>query len=87
MDESVPKTECPQKLKKVSRRQSDPKKGAVRSSSSDRIISSSFEGYSERCHHSTSSDPDTLANREESSPSSYPFQLISLYDEDIIDLK
>lgn len=36
LDESVPKTECPQKLKKVSRRQSDPKKGAVRSSSSDR---------------------------------------------------
>uniref|UniRef100_A0A8C3VBA0 GTPase-activating Rap/Ran-GAP domain-like protein 3 n=1 Tax=Catharus ustulatus TaxID=91951 RepID=A0A8C3VBA0_CATUS len=36
LDESVPKTECPQKLKNVSRRQSDPKQGAVRSSSSDR---------------------------------------------------
>ncbi|XP_056360956.1 GTPase-activating Rap/Ran-GAP domain-like protein 3 isoform X2 [Oenanthe melanoleuca] len=87
LDEPIPKTECAQKLKKVPRRQSDPKQGAVRSSSSDRIISSSFEGYSERCHLSTSSDPDTVANREESSPSSSPFQLISLYDEDIIDLK
>ncbi|NXD39549.1 GARL3 protein, partial [Copsychus sechellarum] len=87
LDEPVPKTECAQKLKKVSRRQSDPKQGAVRLSSSDRIISSSFEGYSERCHLSTSSDLDTVANREESSPSSSPFQLISLYDEDIIDLK
>uniref|UniRef100_A0A803VUM3 GTPase-activating Rap/Ran-GAP domain-like protein 3 n=1 Tax=Ficedula albicollis TaxID=59894 RepID=A0A803VUM3_FICAL len=87
LDEPIPKTECAQKLKKIPRRQSDPKQGAVRSSSSDRIISSSFEGYSERCHLSTSSDPDTVANREESSPSSSPFQLISLDDEDIIDLK
>ncbi|XP_057238907.1 GTPase-activating Rap/Ran-GAP domain-like protein 3 isoform X3 [Malurus melanocephalus] len=87
LDEPIPKTESAQKLKKVSRRQSDPKQGAVRSTSSDRIISSSFEGYSERHQVSTSSDPDTLANREESSPSSNPFQLISLYDEDIIDLK
>ncbi|XP_068888153.1 GTPase-activating Rap/Ran-GAP domain-like protein 3 isoform X6 [Aphelocoma coerulescens] len=87
LDEPITKTESAPKLKKVSRRQSDPKQGAVRSSSSDRIISSSFEGYSERRHPSTSSDPDTLANREESSPSSYPFQLISLCDEDIIDLK
>ncbi|XP_066057584.1 GTPase-activating Rap/Ran-GAP domain-like protein 3 isoform X2 [Chamaea fasciata] len=87
LDEPMPKTESAQKLKKVSRRQSDPRQGAIRSSSSERIISSSFEGCSERRHLSTSSDPDTSANREESSPSSYPFQLISLYDEDIIDLK
>ncbi|XP_075375749.1 GTPase-activating Rap/Ran-GAP domain-like protein 3 isoform X6 [Mycteria americana] len=87
LDEPIPKTESAQKQKKVPRRQSDPKQGAVRSTSSDRIISSSFESYSEGRHLSTSSDPDTLANREESSPSSYPFQLISLYDEDIIDLK
>ncbi|XP_009080063.1 PREDICTED: GTPase-activating Rap/Ran-GAP domain-like protein 3, partial [Acanthisitta chloris] len=87
LDEPIPKTESAQKQKKVPRRQSDPKQGAVRSTSSDRIISSSFESYSERRHLSTSSDPDTLPNREESSPSSCPFQLISLYDEDIIDLK
>ncbi|KAM6399832.1 GTPase-activating Rap/Ran-GAP domain-like protein 3 isoform 3-T3 [Rhynochetos jubatus] len=87
LDDPIPKTESAQKPKKVPRRQSDPKQGAVRSTSSDRIISSSFEGYSEGRHLSTSSDPDTLANREESSPSSCPFQLISLYDEDIIDLK
>ncbi|KAI1232246.1 GTPase-activating Rap/Ran-GAP domain-like protein 3, partial [Lamprotornis superbus] len=53
LDEPIPKTECAQKLKKVSRRQTDPKQGTIRSSSSDRIISSSFEGYSERCHLST----------------------------------
>ncbi|NXW48285.1 GARL3 protein, partial [Nyctiprogne leucopyga] len=87
LDEPIPKTESAQKQKKIPRRQSDPKQGAVRSTSSDRIISSSFESYSEGRHLSTSSDPNTLANREESSPSSYPFQLISLYDEDIIDLK
>uniref|UniRef100_A0A8C3K7R4 CNH domain-containing protein n=1 Tax=Calidris pygmaea TaxID=425635 RepID=A0A8C3K7R4_9CHAR len=87
LDEPIPKTESVQKQKKAPRRQSDPKQGAVRSTSSDRIISNSFESYSEGHHLSTSSDPNTLANREESSPSSYPFQLISLYDEDIIDLK
>ncbi|KAM6371885.1 GTPase-activating Rap/Ran-GAP domain-like protein 3 isoform 3-T3 [Pluvialis apricaria] len=87
LDEPIPKTEGARKQKKVPRRQSDPKQGAVRSTSSDRIISSSFESYSEGHHLSTGSDPNTLANREESSPSSYPFQLISLYDEDIIDLK
>ncbi|XP_061867322.1 GTPase-activating Rap/Ran-GAP domain-like protein 3 isoform X6 [Colius striatus] len=87
LDEPIPKTESAQKEKKVPRRQSDPKQGAVRSTSSDRIISSSFESYSEGHHHSTRSHPNTLANGDESSPSSYPFQLISLYDEDIIDLK
>ncbi|KAF2985755.1 hypothetical protein EK904_004884, partial [Melospiza melodia maxima] len=35
LDEPIPKTESAQKLKKVSRRQSDPKQGAVRSTSSD----------------------------------------------------
>ncbi|XP_064380083.1 GTPase-activating Rap/Ran-GAP domain-like protein 3 isoform X2 [Dromaius novaehollandiae] len=87
LDEPIPKTEGLQKQKKVSRRQSDPKRGAVRSTSSDRIISSSSESNSEKRHLSTSSDPDTVANREESPPSSCPFQLTSLYDEDIIDLK
>ncbi|XP_064891371.1 GTPase-activating Rap/Ran-GAP domain-like protein 3 isoform X9 [Columba livia] len=87
LDEPMTKTETAQKQKKVPRRQSDPKQGAVRSTSSDRIISSSFESYSEGSHLSASSDPDTLANREESSPSSCPLQLISLHDEDIIDLK
>ncbi|XP_021269880.1 GTPase-activating Rap/Ran-GAP domain-like protein 3 isoform X4 [Numida meleagris] len=87
LDEPIPKAEGAQKQKKVPRRQSDPKQGAVRSTSSDRIISTSFESYSEGRHLSTSSDPDSVANREESSPFSYPFHLTSLYDEDIIDLK
>ncbi|XP_040387388.1 GTPase-activating Rap/Ran-GAP domain-like protein 3 isoform X25 [Cygnus olor] len=87
LDEPIPKMEGAQKQKKAPRRQSDPKQGAVRSTSSDRLISTSFESFSESRHLSTSSDPDTVANREESSPSSYPFHLTSLYDEDIIDLK
>ncbi|XP_052525381.1 GTPase-activating Rap/Ran-GAP domain-like protein 3 isoform X13 [Tympanuchus pallidicinctus] len=95
LDEPIPKTEGSQKQKKIPRRQSDPKQGAVRSTSSDsdlclhlcRIISASFESYSEGRHLSTSSDPDSVANREESSPFSYPFHLTSLSDEDIIDLK
>ncbi|NXU53089.1 GARL3 protein, partial [Turnix velox] len=87
LDEPICKTESAQKQRKVPRRQSDPRQGAVRSTSSDRIISSSFESCSEGHHPSTSSDSSTLVNREECSPSSYPFQLVSLYDEDIIDLK
>ncbi|OXB73965.1 UNVERIFIED_CONTAM: hypothetical protein H355_010238 [Colinus virginianus] len=87
LDEPIPKTEGAQKEKKVPRRQSDPKQGAVRSTSSDRIISACFESCSEGHHLSTSSDPNSVANREESPPFSYPFHLTSLYDEDIIDLK
>ncbi|OXB67052.1 hypothetical protein ASZ78_005625 [Callipepla squamata] len=87
LDEPIPKTEGAQKEKKVPRRQSDPKQGAVRSTSSDRIISASSESCSEGRHLSTSSDPSSVANRVESPPFSYPFHLTSLYDEDIIDLK
>ncbi|XP_048679402.1 GTPase-activating Rap/Ran-GAP domain-like protein 3 isoform X3 [Caretta caretta] len=87
LDEKVPKSEVAQKQKKVPRKPSDPKQGAIRSTSSDRIISSSFESNSEGRHLSTSSDPDTAANREESPPSSSPFHLTTSFDEDIIDLK
>ncbi|CAM4570103.1 unnamed protein product [Lepidochelys kempii] len=87
LDEKVPKSEVAQKQKKVPRKPSDPKQGAIRSTSSDRIISSSFESNSEGRHLSTSSDPVTAANREESPPSSSPFHLTTSFDEDIIDLK
>ncbi|EMP34565.1 GTPase-activating Rap/Ran-GAP domain-like protein 3, partial [Chelonia mydas] len=87
LDEKVPKSEVAQKQKKVPRKPSDPKQGAIRSTSSDRIISSSFESNSEGRHLSTSSDPDTAANQEESPPSSSPFHLTTSFDEDIIDLK
>ncbi|KAM7143890.1 GTPase-activating Rap/Ran-GAP domain-like protein 3 isoform 4-T6 [Macrochelys suwanniensis] len=87
LDEKVPKSEVAQKQKKVPRKPSDPKQGAIRSTSSDRIISNSFESSSEGRHLSTSSDPDTAANREESLPSSSPFNLTTSFDEDIIDLK
>ncbi|XP_042710398.1 GTPase-activating Rap/Ran-GAP domain-like protein 3 isoform X6 [Chrysemys picta bellii] len=86
LDEKVPKSEVAQKQKKVPRKPSDHKQGAIRSTSSDRIISSSFESSSEGRHLSTSSDPDTAANREESPPSSSPFHLTTSFDEDIIDL-
>ncbi|XP_059571773.1 GTPase-activating Rap/Ran-GAP domain-like protein 3 isoform X4 [Alligator mississippiensis] len=87
LDEPVPKSEGVQKQKKLPRKQSDHKHGAIRSTSSDRIISSSFERNSEGRHLSTSSDPDTSVSREESPSSSYLFQLTASFDEDIIDLK
>ncbi|XP_067397737.1 GTPase-activating Rap/Ran-GAP domain-like protein 3 isoform X2 [Emydura macquarii macquarii] len=86
MDETVPKSEVAQKQKKLPQKRSDSKQGAIRSTSSDRIISSSFESNSEESHLSTSSDHDTAANRE-SPPSSSPFHLTTSFDEDIIDLK
>ncbi|XP_019369601.1 PREDICTED: GTPase-activating Rap/Ran-GAP domain-like protein 3 isoform X4 [Gavialis gangeticus] len=87
LDEPVPKSEGVQKQKKLPRKQSDRKHGAIRSTSSDRIISSSFERNSEGRHLSTSSDPDTAVSREDSPSSSYLFQLTASFDEDIIDLK
>uniref|UniRef100_K7FA58 GTPase-activating Rap/Ran-GAP domain-like protein 3 n=1 Tax=Pelodiscus sinensis TaxID=13735 RepID=K7FA58_PELSI len=94
LDERDTKSEVAQKQKKVPRKRSDLKQGAIRSTSSDRfclpscrIISSSFESNSEGRHLSTSSDPDTAANREESPPSSSAFHLAISFDEDIIDLK
>ncbi|XP_074871627.1 GTPase-activating Rap/Ran-GAP domain-like protein 3 [Carettochelys insculpta] len=87
LDERVPKSEVSQKQKKVSQKRSDIKQGSIRSTSSDRIISNSFESNSEVRHLSTSSDPDTAASREESPPSGSPFHLTTSFDEDIIDLK
>ncbi|XP_038601443.1 GTPase-activating Rap/Ran-GAP domain-like protein 3 isoform X1 [Tachyglossus aculeatus] len=93
-DEAGPKSELVQKQKKTPRKRpgGDPKRGAIRSTSSDRIISGSFEkppseSNSDGRHLSTSSDPDTSANREESPPSCSPFQLTTSFDEDIVDLK
>uniref|UniRef100_A0A8D0HVK0 Uncharacterized protein n=1 Tax=Sphenodon punctatus TaxID=8508 RepID=A0A8D0HVK0_SPHPU len=88
LDEPVSKSEGAQKQKKALRKRTEPKPGAIRSTSSDRIIPSSFESSSlEGRHLSTSSDPDTAAVREESPLSSSPFQLTASFDEDIIDLK
>ncbi|XP_068938804.1 GTPase-activating Rap/Ran-GAP domain-like protein 3 isoform X3 [Petaurus breviceps papuanus] len=93
-DEVGPRSEGAPKQKPTSRKQleGEPKQGAVRSTSSDRILSGSFErpvfeDSSDGRLLSTSSDPDTLATREESPPSGSPFQLTASFDEDIIDLK
>uniref|UniRef100_A0A6J0UBP3 GTPase-activating Rap/Ran-GAP domain-like protein 3 isoform X1 n=1 Tax=Pogona vitticeps TaxID=103695 RepID=A0A6J0UBP3_9SAUR len=86
LEESVPKSEGGQKQKKPPLKPSDSKQGAVRSTSSDRLVASSFDSASEDRHFSTSSDPDT-ATRDESPPSGSPFQLGASFDEDIIDLK
>ncbi|XP_074067638.1 GTPase-activating Rap/Ran-GAP domain-like protein 3 isoform X3 [Macrotis lagotis] len=93
-DEVGPRSEGAPKQKTTSRKQleGEPKQGAVRSTSSDRILSGSFErpvfeDSSDGRLLSTSSDPDTLATREESPPSGSPFQLTASFDEDIIDLK
>ncbi|KAM5145388.1 GTPase-activating Rap/Ran-GAP domain-like protein 3 [Mantella aurantiaca] len=62
---------------------------AVRSTSSDRINSGSFESNSESQRHcSTSSDPESNISVEESPPfSSSPFLMAESFDEDIVDLK
>ncbi|XP_043840790.1 GTPase-activating Rap/Ran-GAP domain-like protein 3 isoform X1 [Dromiciops gliroides] len=93
-DEVGPRSEGSPKQKTTSRKQleGEPKQGAVRSTSSDRILSGSFErpvfeDSSDGRLLSTSSDPDTLATREGSPPSGSPFQLTASFDEDIIDLK
>ncbi|XP_017911293.1 PREDICTED: GTPase-activating Rap/Ran-GAP domain-like protein 3 isoform X2 [Capra hircus] len=80
--------------KRLEENQGGPKPGTVRSTSSDRITSSSLESPSTSeanpngRYQSTSSDPDPVAEQE-GSPiwGSCPFQLTAFSDEDIIDLK
>ncbi|XP_075435101.1 GTPase-activating Rap/Ran-GAP domain-like protein 3 isoform X4 [Ascaphus truei] len=89
--EPTSKSEASHKQKKLASKQleEETKSGAVRSTSSDRINSGSFESNSEgQRHYSTSSDPDTNVSVEESPPfSSSPFQMTTSFDEDIVDLK
>ncbi|KAM7238437.1 hypothetical protein CapIbe_009957 [Capra ibex] len=80
--------------KRLEENQGGPKPGTVRSTSSDRITSSSLESPSTSeanpngRYQLTSSDPDPVAEQE-GSPiwGSCPFQLTAFSDEDIIDLK
>nr|XP_014349468.1 PREDICTED: GTPase-activating Rap/Ran-GAP domain-like protein 3 [Latimeria chalumnae] len=84
------KTEGLQKNRKLSRKpvKREPHQGAVRSTSSDRILPGSFESeHEEQRHYSTSSDPDTTLNVEEGQPLTSPFQLTASLDEDVVDLK
>ncbi|XP_040081090.1 GTPase-activating Rap/Ran-GAP domain-like protein 3 isoform X2 [Oryx dammah] len=80
--------------KRLEENQGGPKPGTVRSTSSDRITSSSLESPSTSeanpsgRYQSTSSDPDPVADQEGSPVwGSCPFQLTAFSDEDIIDLK
>ncbi|XP_055397166.1 GTPase-activating Rap/Ran-GAP domain-like protein 3 isoform X2 [Bubalus kerabau] len=80
--------------KRLEENQGGPKPGTVRSTSSDRITSSSLESpYTSEAnpngrYQSTSSDPDPVAEQEGSPVwGSCPFQLTTFSDEDIIDLK
>ncbi|XP_043773056.1 GTPase-activating Rap/Ran-GAP domain-like protein 3 isoform X2 [Cervus elaphus] len=80
--------------KRLEENQGGPKPGTVRSTSSDRITSSSLESPSTSeanpngRYQSTSSDPDPVAEQEGSPVwGSCPFQLTTFSDEDIIDLK
>nr|XP_020730382.1 GTPase-activating Rap/Ran-GAP domain-like protein 3 isoform X1 [Odocoileus virginianus texanus]XP_020730383.1 GTPase-activating Rap/Ran-GAP domain-like protein 3 isoform X1 [Odocoileus virginianus texanus] len=80
--------------KRLEENQGGPKPGTVRSTSSDRIASSSLESPSTSeanpngRYQSTSSDPDPVAEQEGSPVwGSCPFQLTAFSDEDIIDLK
>uniref|UniRef100_A0AAA9TZJ0 GTPase activating Rap/RanGAP domain like 3 n=1 Tax=Bos taurus TaxID=9913 RepID=A0AAA9TZJ0_BOVIN len=80
--------------KRLEENQGGPRPGTVRSTSSDRITSSSLESPSTSeanpngRYQSTSSDPDPVAEQEGSPVwGSCPFQLTAFSDEDMIDLK
>ncbi|XP_075041790.1 GTPase-activating Rap/Ran-GAP domain-like protein 3 isoform X2 [Mixophyes fleayi] len=88
--ETTSKSDGSQRQKKLARKQEEEetKQDAVRSTSSDRINSGSFESNSESQRHcSTSSDPESNVSVEESPPFSSPFHTATSFDEDIVDLK
>ncbi|KAM4877354.1 GTPase-activating Rap/Ran-GAP domain-like protein 3 [Thomomys bottae] len=98
-DDGGPRSEGAPRAKSKARKrleesQGASKPGTVRSTSNDRIPSSTLESPSaseanlEGHFHSTSSDQDPVADRE-GNPAlgSSPFQLIASSDEDVIDLK
>ncbi|KAM8933577.1 GTPase-activating Rap/Ran-GAP domain-like protein 3 isoform 2-T2 [Pelodytes ibericus] len=90
--EPTSKSDSLHRQKKLAKKptEEESKQEAVRSTSTDRINSGSFESNSEEQRHcSTSSDPDTNISVEESPPfsSSSPFQMATSFDEDIVDLK
>ena len=91
--EGVPKPKSKAR-NRLEENQGGPKPGTVRSTSSDRITSSSLESPSTSeanpngRYQSTSSDPDPVAEQEGSPVwGSCPFQLTAFSDEDMIDLK
>ncbi|XP_043913822.1 GTPase-activating Rap/Ran-GAP domain-like protein 3 [Protopterus annectens] len=90
-DPSPSKPETAPKQKKMHRKpvEDDSSQETIQSTSSDRILSGSFDTDSEghHPHYSTSSDVDMNAFREESPSLSSPFQLNTSFDEDIVDLK
>ncbi|GCC16919.1 hypothetical protein chiPu_0017392 [Chiloscyllium punctatum] len=89
-ESNTTKSDTAPKQKKWARKGVDEelRKGAVRSTSSDRILSEIIDTEVETQRHlSTSSDPDTAANREESPPAGSSFQLNTSFDEDVLDLK
>lgn len=85
------KSEGSQRQKKFARKavEEETKEEAIRSTSTERIDSGSFESNSESQRHcSTSSDPESNISVEESPPfSSSPFHMAESFDEDIVDLK
>ncbi|XP_053551903.1 GTPase-activating Rap/Ran-GAP domain-like protein 3, partial [Bombina bombina] len=88
--EPTTKSDSSHKQKKLAKKteEGDTKQDVVRSSSTDRINSSSFESNSEgQRHYSTSSDPDTVSVEESLPFNSTPFQMGISFDEDIVDLK
>ncbi|XP_078406072.1 GTPase-activating Rap/Ran-GAP domain-like protein 3 isoform X4 [Cetorhinus maximus] len=89
-ESTTTKSDTGPKQKKWARKGVDEelRKGAVRSTSSDRILAEIIDTEAETQRHlSTSSDPDTAANREESPPASSTFHLNASFDEEILDLK
>ncbi|XP_062929502.1 GTPase-activating Rap/Ran-GAP domain-like protein 3 isoform X1 [Mobula hypostoma] len=89
-DSTTTKSDGAPKHKKWSRKGTDeqPRKGAVRSTSSDRILAEVMDTESEAQRHlSTSSDSDTTAAKIESPLPSCLFHLNASFDDEVLDLK
>ncbi|XP_039183026.1 GTPase-activating Rap/Ran-GAP domain-like protein 3 isoform X2 [Crotalus tigris] len=81
------KSEGGPKQKKLPSKSSEPKQGTLRSSSSDRLLVTSFQSSSEDPHFSTGSDVDPAPLEEEEGQPSALFQLGASFEEGAIDLK
>ncbi|XP_069762255.1 GTPase-activating Rap/Ran-GAP domain-like protein 3 isoform X1 [Narcine bancroftii] len=89
-DSATTKPDGAPKQKKWSRKgiEEQQRRGAVRSTSSDRILTEVMDTESETQHHlSTSSDPDTTATKVESPLPSSLFHLNTSFDDEVLDLK
>eukprot|EP00062_Callorhinchus_milii_P024960 gi/632985424/ref/XP_007909674.1/ PREDICTED: GTPase-activating Rap/Ran-GAP domain-like protein 3 [Callorhinchus milii] len=87
---TAPKLDSAPKAKKWNWKpvEEETRPGALSSANVERFLPEASEAECEAQRHlSSSSDPESGGQREESSPLSAPFKLNTSFDEDVIDLK